>query len=107
MAKVRKHITAKGDKEQRARNRAAAGRLRDLRLKPTTIIKYCNGLLAFINWMHDQGLTLPSRTDDWDTMVADYVEFLWERWCPFPGLHEEYRPVVIELSAYVNQRWGG
>ena len=78
MAKKRPVIVSSASKVQRAQNRAALGRLRDIKLEQKTLIRYCNAVLLLLKWLASLNLDLPGKPEDWDDILYDYAEHCWE-----------------------------
>jgi hypothetical protein len=78
MAKTKKRLTNRGTIRERAEARREIGRLRDQRLRPTTLLRYCNCITLFINWLEQGGTLMPKQPEQWDAGIADYAEHLWE-----------------------------
>ena len=78
MAKTKKKLTNRGTIHERAAARREIGRLRDQRLRPTTLLRYCNCVTLFVDWLEQGARPIPSPLDEWDAAISDYAEHLWE-----------------------------
>ena len=78
MAKAKTKLTNRGTIHERAKARRQIGRLKDQRLRPTTLIRYCNSITLFINWLEQGSHLVPRQPEQWDACISDYAEHLWE-----------------------------
>ena len=78
MAKTKKKLTNRGTIHERAVARREVGRLRDQRLRPTTLLRYCNCVTLFVDWLEQGARPIPGQPDEWDAAISDYAEHLWE-----------------------------
>ena len=78
MAKTKKKLTNRGSIEERAQARQKIGRLKDQKLRPTTLLRYINSVTLFINWLEGGSTPIPRQPDAWDAAISDYAEHLWE-----------------------------
>ena len=65
------------DKERRKQERKQLGKLRDLTVQPKTKERYNEGMKKFFAFLRDEGLQLPTKRDAMDSLVSDYLEYLW------------------------------
>ena len=78
MAKAKKKLTNRGTIHERSQARREIGRLKDQRLRPTTLLRYCNCITLFINWLEQGSTLIPGQPEQWDACISDYAEHLWE-----------------------------
>ena len=64
-------------KEERKKVRKSLGKLKSLTVQPTTKLRYQQGLQSFYRYLRQNDLTIPTRRDLMDDVVADYLEYLW------------------------------
>lgn len=64
-------------KESRKLERKKLGRLRDLTVQPKTKERYNEGMRNWFAFLRHEGLKLPTRREAMDSLVSDYLEFLW------------------------------
>ena len=63
--------------EERAKIRKQLGTLKDLTVQPTTKARYAQARDDFYAYLKDHGLVLPHTASQLDSVVSDYLEFLW------------------------------
>ena len=61
----------------RAKQRKTLGTLRQLTVQPSTRARYDKAVNLFLQFLKDNGLALPRVREHLDTMVCDYLEYLW------------------------------
>ena len=61
----------------RAKMRRELGTLRNLTVQPATKRRYDRASEAFFDFLRSEKLELPTRKDQLDPLVCDYVEHLW------------------------------
>ena len=66
-----------GTQASRARERQKLGTLRQLTVQPSTRLRYEKALNRFLSFLKAEGLQLPSKRDQLDPLVMEYVEHLW------------------------------
>ena len=64
-------------KEERKKVRKTLGSLKSLTVQPLTKARYKKGLDQFFTYLRTEGLSLPTKRDAMDDVVADYLEYLW------------------------------
>lgn len=77
MGKNTAKIVAAQTKEQRKTVRKSLGSLKSLTVQPVTKERYNNSLQLFYDYLKREGLRLPSKRDQLDSLVSDYLEYLW------------------------------
>lgn len=65
MAKVTKASHSRAKVKQAFSEGAKLGRLADLKLKPSTIVRYCNAILCVLSWVTDMGHGWPEEKLEW------------------------------------------
>ena len=65
------------NQQQRMKVRKQLGTLKGLTVQPRTRERYQTCLDKFIDWLAGEGLVLPKRAQALDSVVSDYLEFLW------------------------------
>jgi len=65
-------------RERRKRERHKAGQLRNLVLKPSTLVRYKAAVLGFFEHLEHMGVSIPRSYDNLDDELADYLEVLWQ-----------------------------
>ena len=63
--------------EERANNRKRLGSLKELTVQPTTKARYARAREDFYAYLKDHNLSLPRSAILLDSVVSDYLEFLW------------------------------
>ena len=66
------------NKASRQKQRLDLGCLRDLIVTAKTKRIYDVACCQFFSFLEKQGLKIPAEPDDFDTLVSEYVCFLWE-----------------------------
>eukprot|EP00438_Fugacium_kawagutii_P001317 Skav226301 [mRNA] locus=scaffold3301:342063:352131:+ [translate_table: standard] len=74
--KVRLHVEGR-NKEQRRAIRKDLGPLKQLTVQPKTRLRYDRALAKFFDYMKARNLVLPKQRYLLDSLVADYLEWLW------------------------------
>ena len=64
--------------QQRIKVRKQLGTLKGLTVQPRTRERYQTCLDKFVDWLAGEGLVLPKRAQALDSVVSDYLEFLWD-----------------------------
>ena len=64
-------------KEGRKQLRKSLGTLKSLTVQPRTKVRYAEGLEEFFTYLEKAGLVLPTKRQEMDAVVGDYLEFLW------------------------------
>ena len=77
MAKVRARVLEGRSKEDRKQQRKALGPLKGLTVSSKTNARYKNARERFYDFLHKNQLEIPTRRDQFDAIVSEYVEFLW------------------------------
>eukprot|EP00435_Cladocopium_sp_Y103_P048031 s1613_g14.t1 len=72
-------VTKNLSKEERKKVRKTMGSLKHLTVQPKTRQRYSEELQHFFSYLRGEGLRLPSRRDAMDSLVSDYLEFLWSQ----------------------------
>ena len=62
---------------RRAHDRQKLGTLRQLTVQPSTRIRYEKALNRFLTFLKSEGLSLPSKRENLDPLVMEYIEHLW------------------------------
>ena len=73
-----KHVLSLASPAQRIVERAKIGSLRHALIQPATLRKYRTSLAYFFHYLAVGGLELPSCQDDFDDIVCDCIEHMWE-----------------------------
>ena len=70
----------KPDEERRRRKhrRASLGTLRENQIKPRTRARYTYAVESFFQWLECMSLATPAATAEFDLLVCDYLEHLWQ-----------------------------
>ena len=63
-------------KESRKEIRKKMGTLKQLTVQDKTRSRYKDSLQSFFTYLKEEHLTLPTRRDEMDPLVSDYLEFL-------------------------------
>lgn len=66
-------------KEERKAVRKNLGSLKSLTVQPVTRERYSSSLQLFYDYLRRESLRLPSRRDQLDGLVSDYLEYLWSQ----------------------------
>lgn len=66
----------------RAKQRQTLGTLRQLTVQPSTRARYDKAVNLFLQFLKDNGLALPRVREHLDTMVCDYLEYIFGRLAP-------------------------
>ena len=76
---AKKKALSRGDqtKEERKKVRKSLGTLKSLTVQPKTRERYSGALGRFFNFLSREGLSLPTARDSVDSIVSDYLEWLW------------------------------
>ena len=76
---AKKKALSRGDqtKEERKKVRKSLGTLKRLTVQPKTRERYSGALGRFFNFLSREGLSLPTARDSMDSIVSDYLEWLW------------------------------
>ena len=77
MGKVAKHLEGR-TRADRAKVRKSIGTLKQLTVQPKTRERYTKARKGFYKFLQDNHLRLPSKREDLDSLLAEYIEFLWE-----------------------------
>ena len=64
-------------KEGRKQERKGLGTLRSRTVQPQTKARYQQGLDRFFDYLKTENLSLPSKRDKLNSIVSDYLEYLW------------------------------
>ena len=64
-------------KQERQKERKALGSLKSLAVQPKTKARYQESLSHFFDFLKREGLQLPTKREQMDDLVSDYLEFLW------------------------------
>lgn len=73
-----KQVLAKASKNARKKERQHLGPLRDLVVQPSTAKRYRHAVSSFFLWCQSLSHVLPSSLVEFDLLVADYINALWE-----------------------------
>ena len=65
------------DPQIRAQQRQQLGTLRQLTVQPATRARYDKALTAFLQFLRNNNLQLPTQRDRIDCLAAEYLEHLW------------------------------
>ena len=71
-------VRSAGDRARRREMRARLGPLRNNQLKPGTLKRYGDAVNNFFSWMDRMSLPVPPRTGDFDVLLCEYLEHLWQ-----------------------------
>ena len=77
MVKAVKPLFGAASKETRKRIRKSLGTLKSLTVQDTTKSRYKQGLQDFFSFLQHENLKLPTKRDDMDSLVSDYLEYMW------------------------------
>ena len=73
-----KHKILEGaEVSDRAKQRQELGRLSDLTVQPATRKRYRKATDAFFSFLRTERLGIPTRRDQFDLLLCDYLEHLW------------------------------
>ena len=64
-------------KESRKKIRKTLGTLKQLTVQEKTRTRYKSSLSTFFAYLKEEHITLPTRRDEMDQLVSDYLEYLW------------------------------
>ena len=64
-------------KEGRKHVRKNLGSLKSLTVQPVTKNRYKHSLNVFFSYLKGEGLVLPKKRDDMDSLISDYLEYMW------------------------------
>ena len=64
-------------KESRKEIRKKMGTLKQLTVQDKTRSRYKDSLKSFFTYLKEEQLTLPTKRDEMDPLVSDYLEYLW------------------------------
>lgn len=70
-------VSGAASKEERSKIRKTMGTLKSLTVQTTTKERYSKGLRSFFDFLKQEELELPQKKDDMDSLVSDYLEYLW------------------------------
>jgi site-specific recombinase XerD len=76
MGPRRRHAAAKTRSERR-KVRSKLGKLKDLCLKPSTIIRYRKSLVSFEEWRTDEGMREAQTHEELDAQLCECLEHRW------------------------------
>lgn len=76
-AMPKRKILEGAEASERARQRQTLGKLSDLTVQPATRKRYAKATKGFFNFLQAEGLTIPTKRDQFDLLVCDYLEHLW------------------------------
>ena len=76
MGKLSKHVEGR-TKESRAKVRKNLGSLKQLTVQPQTRARYTKAREKFYDFLARENLTLPRKRDQLDTILAEYIDWLW------------------------------
>ena len=62
---------------ERANKRRSLGTLRQLTVQPSTKARYQKAIDTFLSFLHTNSLALPSKRENLDPLVCDFLESLW------------------------------
>ena len=71
-------VLAKAEKAKTQAARKAAGPLRELRVAPSTALRYKRAMSVFFRWLDSETLNLPSKVEDLDQLASQYIEYCWQ-----------------------------
>ena len=77
MAKSKNQVKHSRTREGRKEFRKNLGTLKSLTVQPVTKNRYQQSLQRFYDYLHKESLQLPTKRDLFDSMVMDYLEFMW------------------------------
>ena len=86
MAKATSITHSRATVKNKIIDRAKLGRLTDLKLKPSTTVRYCNAIMNLISWMTAMGQEWPVEKLVWIDALEQYAEHLWEEGRPLGDL---------------------
>lgn len=72
-----KKVLEAATKQQRAKVRKTLGTLKSLTVQPATKRRYNDALDRFFKFLRKEQLSLPTKRESLDPLVADYLEVLW------------------------------
>lgn len=61
----------------RAQKRQQLGKLSELTVQPATRLRYQSAIDAFLHFLHQNSLVLPTQRDLLDPLVCEFIEHLW------------------------------
>ena len=77
MGKVKQHVEGR-TKAQRIQVRKNLGTLKQLTVQPQTRLRYTRARQKFYKFLSENSLTIPTKREALDNLLAEYIEFLWE-----------------------------
>ena len=72
-----KKVLEAATKQQRAKVRKTLGTLKSLTVQPATKRRYNDALDRFFKFLRKEKLSLPTKRESLDPLMADYLEMLW------------------------------
>lgn len=78
MGEVGRQVFERRSKEQGKQQRQALDALRSLTFHDKTHQRYLKARNLFCDFLTENWLKLPTRREALDTLVAEYVEFVWQ-----------------------------
>ena len=73
----KRKILEQSEAKDRAKQRQNLGTLRQLTVQPATRKRYDNATTAFFLFLKQEGIVIPTRKEDLDPILCDYLEYLW------------------------------
>ena len=74
---AKRKILEQSEAKDRAKQRQNLGTLRQLTVQPATRKRYDNATTAFFLFLKQEGIVIPTRKEDLDPILCDYLEYLW------------------------------
>ena len=62
---------------EKAKQRQRLGSLKDLTVQPATRKRYEKSTSGFFQFLKQEGLAIPTRKDQFNLVLCEYLEFLW------------------------------
>ena len=94
---------AKAAKCTRLKQRQGLGKLKDRLVRERTLRTYRAHLQLFVTWMRVTGRRIPQRTLEFDTMLCEYAQCLWEEGDARSVLSNTLCAVTHEVRVLKNQ----
>ena len=74
----KKKVIVEGrSRQERIKVRKELGSLKNMTVQPSTRKRYDNALNEFFAWLKTETLELPRKKEQMDSLVAEYLEWLW------------------------------
>ena len=112
---VNMQAVAVATKAARQAERRRIGRLRNTIIQPGTEKRYVESIERFLKWLADRGYEVPSTREEFDEVVSEFIEILWDEGAPkghasdlVSGLQHKSPPLKghFALSWRLLKAWG-